>query len=108
MTSDIHARDPEWTAELTPRERDVMTLMVEGRPNKIIADELGISIRTVEVHRARVMSKLKVRNVVELVIAMHSHGMETPGMPGARFALAEPLVEPIADTRRPAPGAAAS
>ena len=40
--------------ELTERERDVMRLVADGRPNKLIADELGISVRTVEVHRARV------------------------------------------------------
>lgn len=53
-------------AELTEREREVMRLVVEGRPNKIIADDLGISVRTVEVHRARVFEKMKVRSAVEL------------------------------------------
>ncbi len=53
-------------AELTERERDVMRLVVEGRPNKLIADELGISVRTVEVHRARVFEKMDVRSAVEL------------------------------------------
>lgn len=56
---------------LTPREREVMALLVQGRANKVIADELGISIRTVEVHRARVMAKVGVRNAVELVVALH-------------------------------------
>ena len=41
-------------ADLTERERDVMRLVIEGRPNKLIADALDISVRTVEVHRARV------------------------------------------------------
>ncbi len=53
-------------AALTERERDVMRLVVEGRPNKLIADELGISVRTVEVHRARVFEKMDVRSAVEL------------------------------------------
>ena len=53
-------------AELTERERDVMRLVVEGRPNKLIADELDISVRTVEVHRARVFEKMEVRSAVEL------------------------------------------
>ena len=53
-------------AELTDRERDVMRLVVEGRPNKLIADELDISVRTVEVHRARVFEKMDVRSAVEL------------------------------------------
>jgi two-component system response regulator DctR len=43
-----------------------MQLVIEGRPNKLIADALGISVRTVEVHRARVFDKMKVRSAVEL------------------------------------------
>jgi two-component system response regulator DctR len=57
-------------AELTDRERDVMRLVVEGRPNKLIADELEISVRTVEVHRARVFEKMEVRSAVELANAL--------------------------------------
>lgn len=53
-------------AELTERERDVMRLVVEGRPNKLIADALDISVRTVEVHRARIFEKIGVRSAVEL------------------------------------------
>lgn len=53
-------------SELTDRERDVMRLVIEGRPNKLIADELNISVRTVEVHRARVFEKMDVRSAVEL------------------------------------------
>ncbi|WP_229488851.1 response regulator transcription factor [Pseudoduganella namucuonensis] len=57
--------------ELTPREREVMRLVVLGRHNREIAPELGISVRTVEVHKARLMSKLGVGHVAELVrIAM--------------------------------------
>ena len=52
--------------ELTDRERDVMRLVVEGLPNKLIADQLDISVRTVEVHRARVFDKMNVRSAVEL------------------------------------------
>ena len=52
---------------LTEREHDVMRLMAEGLPNKLIADQLAISIRTVEVHRARVQDKLGVKSVVDLV-----------------------------------------
>ena len=57
-------------AELTDRERDVMRLVIEGRPNKLIADELDISVRTVEVHRARVFEKMEVRSAVELANAL--------------------------------------
>ena len=53
-------------AELTERERDVMRLVVEGLPNKLIADQLAISVRTVEVHRARVFEKMEVKSAVEL------------------------------------------
>lgn len=56
--------------ELTERERDVMHLVVEGLPNKLIADRLGISVRTVEVHRARVFEKVGVRSAVELANAL--------------------------------------
>ena len=52
--------------ELTEREREVMQLVVEGRPNKLIADALDISVRTVEVHRARVFEKMNVKSAVEL------------------------------------------
>lgn len=52
--------------ELTERERDVMGLVVEGLPNKLIADQLDISVRTVEVHRARVFEKMAVKSAVEL------------------------------------------
>jgi two-component system response regulator DctR len=54
-------------AELTERERDVMRLVMEGLPNKLIADQLDISVRTVEVHRARVFDKMEVKSAVELV-----------------------------------------
>jgi len=53
-------------AELTDREREVMDLVIEGRANKQIADVLGISVRTVEVHRARVFDKMSVGSAVEL------------------------------------------
>ena len=52
--------------DLTERERDVMNLVVEGLPNKLIADQLDISVRTVEVHRARVFDKMNVKSAVEL------------------------------------------
>ena len=51
---------------LTERERDVMRLVVGGLPNKLVADQLEISVRTVEVHRARVFEKMGVKSAVEL------------------------------------------
>jgi two-component system, LuxR family, response regulator DctR len=53
-------------AELTEREREVMQLVIDGKPNKLIADALDISVRTVEVHRARVFDKMRVGSAVEL------------------------------------------
>jgi two-component system response regulator FixJ len=54
-------------AELTPREHDVMLQMIAGNPNKVTAYHLGISPRTVEIHRARVMEKMAARSLSELV-----------------------------------------
>ncbi|QNN23421.1 response regulator transcription factor [Planctomycetales bacterium ZRK34] len=54
-------------SELSPREREVMELVVTGMLNKQIAAELGISIKTVEVHRARVMEKMQAESLAELV-----------------------------------------
>ena len=51
---------------LTERERDVMHLVIEGMPNKLVADRLNISVRTVEVHRSRVFDKMGVKSAVEL------------------------------------------
>jgi two-component system response regulator DctR len=51
---------------LTERERDVMNLVVAGLPNKLVADQLQISVRTVEVHRSRVFDKMGVKSAVEL------------------------------------------
>lgn len=56
--------------ELTERERDVMSQIIAGLPNKLIADALQISVRTVEVHRARVFEKMAVKSAVELANLM--------------------------------------
>jgi two-component system response regulator DctR len=53
-------------AQLSERERQVLDLVVIGRANKQVADELGLSVRTVEVHRARVFDKMGVNSAVEL------------------------------------------
>jgi FixJ family two-component response regulator len=52
---------------LTPREREVMALVVDGKANKVIAIDLGLSERTVEIHRANVMEKMAARSVAHLV-----------------------------------------
>lgn len=63
-------------AELTPRERDVLEKLVLGQPNKVIAYELDISARTVEVHRARVMEKMKAKSLSHLVRMALQAGIE--------------------------------
>lgn len=63
VLADIQSR----VAELTPREREVMSLVVRGLPNKAVATELNISVRTVEIHRARVMEKMEAKGLSELV-----------------------------------------
>jgi two-component system response regulator DctR len=60
--------------ELTEREREVMRRVIDGLPNKLIADQLDISVRTVEVHRARVFDKMQVKSAVELVNLLRGDG----------------------------------
>jgi len=62
-------------ATLTPREREVMALVVEGRPNKAIATRLGLSTRTVEVHRAKSMEKMQAQSLADLVRMAIACGM---------------------------------
>ena len=61
-------------SELTERERDVMRLVARGLPNKLIADQLSISVRTVEVHRSRVFDKMEVKSAVELANLLRDIG----------------------------------
>jgi FixJ family two-component response regulator len=61
-------------ALLTPREQEVMQRVARGQANKVIAMDLGVSQRTVELHRARVMKKLRMRSVAELVHAIDRIG----------------------------------
>jgi two-component system response regulator DctR len=53
-------------ATLSAREREVLDLILAGKMNKVVADELGISMRTVEVHRAHIFDKMQVKTAVEL------------------------------------------
>jgi FixJ family two-component response regulator len=69
-------------ASLTPREREVMNCVVAGKLNRMIADELCVSIKTVEVHRARMMEKLQVHSVAELVRLSLLVGQTVAGLLG--------------------------
>ena len=62
--------------KLTPREREVMAHVIEGKANKVIALELGISERTVELHRGRVMRKVGARSVAQLIRQVQSRADE--------------------------------
>jgi two-component system, LuxR family, response regulator FixJ len=65
-----HSRIKAHLEELTPREREVLDLMTRGKQNKVIGQELGVSPRTIEIHRARVMEKMGAHSVAELVRMM--------------------------------------
>jgi DNA-binding NarL/FixJ family response regulator len=62
---------------LTAREREVLQLIVEGRPNKEIATVLDLSVNTVAVHRANIMEALEIHNTAELVVYAIRHGLVT-------------------------------
>jgi two-component system response regulator FixJ len=66
-TLEKHADLKRRYESLTPREREVMALVVDGKANKVIAIDLGLSERTVEIHRANVMEKMGARSVAHLV-----------------------------------------
>jgi two-component system response regulator FixJ len=65
-------------AELSPRELEVLEGLLSGLPNKSIAYDLGISPRTVEIHRARVMDKMRARSLSELIRLSLAAGMQPP------------------------------
>jgi two-component system response regulator TtrR len=65
-------------AKLTPREQQVLERIVAGRLNKQIADDLGISIKTVEAHRANIMNKMNAATVADLMRTVLAGGFTTP------------------------------
>jgi FixJ family two-component response regulator len=67
--------------ELTPREREVLTHVIAGKRNKVIAAEIGTTEKTVKVHRGRIMEKMKVRSVAELVRAADKLGIKPTASP---------------------------
>jgi len=70
-------------ATLTPRERQVMDLVVQGEPNKLVGSALGLSPKTVEVHRANVMKKMAAHSLADLVRMSLQLGEERSGARGA-------------------------
>jgi DNA-binding NarL/FixJ family response regulator len=60
---------------LTDREREIFQMLAEGKTNKVIADELGLKMHTVETHRLRVMNKLDVHNMAQLVLSAVRRGV---------------------------------
>lgn len=66
----------ERISALTPREREVLEHLVAGQPNKVIAHELGISPRTVEIHRAHLMEKMQARSLSDLVRIALTSGVQ--------------------------------
>jgi DNA-binding CsgD family transcriptional regulator len=63
------------TAPLSPREKEILTLVSEGATSKEIASKLGISAATIDTHRRNVMSKLHIRNVAGLVVFAFRAGL---------------------------------
>jgi two-component system, LuxR family, response regulator FixJ len=62
-----HDAIQERLVSLTPREREILDLVTSGKPNKVMAAQLGVSQRTVEIHRARVMEKMGASSLAQLV-----------------------------------------
>lgn len=67
VVEEAQLRAQEKLRKLSPRQREVLTMMVEGHPNKIIAYKFGLSQRSVENHRAAIMGRLEVKSFAALV-----------------------------------------
>jgi FixJ family two-component response regulator len=75
----------ERVGRLTPREVDISLALLSGQPNKTVAHQFGISVRTVEMHRAHIMAKLGVKSLAEAaVLATHAGLALTPSPPPAQ------------------------
>ena len=70
LTRRRHSQINQRLAQLTPREHEIMEMLVSGKPNKAIADLLGVSVRTVETHRANIMAKMQADSLSDLVRMM--------------------------------------
>jgi DNA-binding NarL/FixJ family response regulator len=71
-------RRPRSQSQLTPREREILQLLVEGRKNRDVGKVLNISVKTAETHRARIMSKLGLDSVADLVRYAIRNGLISP------------------------------
>lgn len=71
-----HPDLPVILATLTPREREIVAYVAAGEPNKVIAIDLAISLRTVEAHRARIFAKLGVRNAMQLACRLCAYARQ--------------------------------
>ncbi|MFY3629704.1 response regulator transcription factor [Achromobacter xylosoxidans] len=95
-----HPDLPVILASLTPREREIVAYVAAGQPNKVIAIDLAISLRTVEAHRARIFAKLGVRNAMQLACRLCAYARQglSPvagcGAPGEGQTPAGPAAEP--------------
>jgi FixJ family two-component response regulator len=69
---------------LTPREQEVLVLVTDGRANKVMAGDLGVSQRTIEIHRARVMEKMGARSMAQLVRMTLDLGIDSAGSAAPR------------------------
>jgi two-component system, NarL family, nitrate/nitrite response regulator NarL len=72
---DTSGRAKSGVEELSDREREVLSLIADGHSNKAVAQQLGLSVRTVETHRARIMKRLGIRNAAGLTKFAISHGL---------------------------------
>ncbi|OGB23000.1 MAG: helix-turn-helix transcriptional regulator [Burkholderiales bacterium RIFCSPLOWO2_02_FULL_57_36] len=79
---DLSAKRPV-TAELTPREREIAALLVEGKTSKLIARQIGLSPRTVEMHRAKLMKKFSAATSGELVHRLLGVPLQAPNTAGS-------------------------
>jgi two-component system response regulator FixJ len=73
--SEVRRAAQEKVARLTAREVDISTALLGGRPNKTVAHEFGISVRTVEMHRAHILAKLGVKNLAEAAVLATQAGL---------------------------------